>query len=286
MLKAIKPTAAKRSRAKISVYGAPGVGKTWGAMGFPGVYYVCTEPGNQLPEYMDRLEGNGGVYFGPDEGASDTREVLGQVRELSKGGHEFKTLVIDSVSKLWNSIITSEQERLGEKDAFGASKKPAVAFMRSLLLACDRLDMNTILIHHQKAKWFKQEQIGFEADGWDKTPYDLNLEIQVTQKGKNRFGVVTKSREAGFNLGESFPWNYGDFAERFGRDRLEATVTPYDFPSEDQLRRLHEVIDTLEISAEMQAKWKKQLGVDDYKDADAKRIEKLIDFAQNPTKKK
>ena len=284
-LKAIKPTAAKHSRAKISIFGAPGVGKTWGAMEFPGVYYICTEPGNQLPAYMERLEKHKGVYFGPDEGAGDPAEVLGEIRELSLGGHPFKTLVIDSVSKLWGSILTAEQERLGDKDAFGASKKPAVAFMRSLISACDRLDMNTILIHHQAAKWANGEQVGWGADGWDKTDYELNLALQISHHGPARTATPLKSREEGFKTGESFEWNYREFAARFGKERLEASVEAFDYATAEQVAELQELVERLGVPEETQAKWLKKLGVDNFKDADSKRVAKLIEHIQNPKPK-
>jgi|DEB0MinimDraft_3_1074331.scaffolds.fasta_scaffold06409_6 hypothetical protein len=279
-LKAIKPTAAKQSRAKISIFGAPGVGKTWGAMGFPGVYYICTEPGNQLPAYMKRLEEHGGMYFGPDEGANAPKEVLNEIRELSLGGHDYKTLVIDSVSKLWGSILTAEQERLGDKDAFGASKKPPVAFMRSLISACDRLDMNTILIHHQAAKWSNGEQVGWGADGWDKTDYELNLALQITHTGPQRLAIPIKSREEGFVVGEGFPWCYEEFAERFGKGRLEANVSAYNYATAQQLGVLNSLIERLSITEDKQAGWLKKLGVESFQDASEEKVEKIIKHLQ------
>jgi len=275
-LKAIKPTAAKHSRAKISIFGPPGVGKTWGAMGFPGVYYVCTEPGNQLPQYMKRLEDHGGVYFGPDEGANDPAEVLNQIRELSLGGHGFKTLVIDSVSKLWGSILTAEQERLGDKDAFGASKKPAVAFMRSLISVCDRVDMNTILVHHQAAQWSNGEQVGFCSDGWPKTDYELNLALQITQVGPQRLASPTKSREEGFKAGEPFDWCYEEFSKRFGKTRLEAVVEAYEYATAEQVQLLKALIENFGVPSETRGKWLKKLGVEKFEDADSIKIAKLI----------
>lgn len=275
-LKAIKPTDAGRSRAKISIFGAPGVGKTWGAMGFPGVYYVCTEPGNQLPQYMQRLEQNGGIYFGPDQGASDPDEVLEQVRALAEGGHPYKTLVIDSVTKIFQSIVTSEQERLGDKDQFGASKKPAVAWMRSLIIACDRLDMNVVYVHHEKPIWAMGEQIGVGADGWEKTAYELNLEFNIQNTGEIRQAIVTKSREPGFQLHQAFPWSYEEFAKRFGDADLAAASAAYSFATEDQITRLETLIGTLQIAEETQAKWLKKLGVEQFRDADSNRLETLI----------
>jgi hypothetical protein len=44
-LKAIVPKAAVPSKPQMLVYGKPGVGKTWVALDFPGVFYIDTERG-------------------------------------------------------------------------------------------------------------------------------------------------------------------------------------------------------------------------------------------------
>lgn len=278
-LKAINPTWTKPSRGKVSLYGAAGVGKTWGAMGFPAVYYICTESGNQLPHYMERLEENNGVYFGPEQGACEPQEVLGQIRALGEGGHDHKTLVIDSVTKLMTTMITAEQERLGDKDGFGASKKPATKFMRQLLAGCDRLDMNVILIHHQKGQWMKGDQVGWESDGWEKTSYELNIELHITAKGSKRTATPTKSRELGFPLGKPFPWSYEAFAERFGKDRLEAEVKAVAYATPEQLETLNSLIAQLKKEG-MVPGWLARLGVERFSDADSTRIAKLIEGLQ------
>lgn len=86
--------------------------------------------------------------MGPEEGALDFETVIGQLQALASEDHPFKTVVIDSITKLFNTAVANEAERLGAKDAFGASKKPAVAFMRRLVAWIQRLDMNVVLISH------------------------------------------------------------------------------------------------------------------------------------------
>ena len=70
----------------------------------------------------------GGVYFGPDQGSLSFDTVIEQIQALATEKHPYRTVVIDSISKLFNIEIAAESERLGDKDAFGASKKPAVQF--------------------------------------------------------------------------------------------------------------------------------------------------------------
>ena len=107
------------------------------------------------------------------------------------------------ITKLFNTAVANEAERLGPKDAFGASKKPAVAFMRRLVAWINRLDMNVILISHQMDEWgvdSKGERvvIGQPFDCWNKLEYELDLAFKVTKQGNSRYGVVRKSRLMGF----------------------------------------------------------------------------------------
>src|SRR4051812_37351360 len=111
-LKAVAPTAAEPTKPKLLAYGAPGVGKSWFAVDWPSVYYIDTEGGANLPHYLEKLERAGGVYFGPDQGSLDFPTVIEQMQALATEEHPYKTVVIDSLSKLWNTAITHEQERL------------------------------------------------------------------------------------------------------------------------------------------------------------------------------
>src|SRR4051812_31701239 len=122
-LLAVAPETVEPKKPKVLVYGAPGVGKTWTTLDFPGVYYVDTEGGADLNHYREKLKNSGGVYFGPDQGSLDFDTVIGQVQALATERHEFRTIVFDSISKLWNVALSDEQERLGDKDAYGAYKK-------------------------------------------------------------------------------------------------------------------------------------------------------------------
>ena len=66
-------------------------------------------------------------------------------------------------------------ERRKVEDAFGASKKPAIQLTRRLLAWFSKLDMNVILICHQKSQWKDGKEVGVTFDGWDKLEYELHL---------------------------------------------------------------------------------------------------------------
>ncbi len=225
-LKAVAPKAAAPSKPKILVFGKPGVGKTWAAVTWPTPYFIDTEGGANLPHYTDRLEKAGGVYFGPDQGSLDFETVIGQVQALATEEHPYRTLVIDSISKMFQTAITLEAERLGDKNAFGADKKQAISLMRRLIAWLNRLDMNVILIAHEMAEWGlnnkgQREQIGATFDAWDRTAYELHLCLHILKEGNSRYAQVRKTRLLGFPDNERFPWTYEEFAGRYGRDVME-----------------------------------------------------------------
>ena len=125
-LKAKDPSTAEPSKPKCVIFGKSGAGKTWFSLSFPNVYLIAPEDGANRAHYTERLKAGGGVYLGTEDGALDFETVIDQVKALATEKHQFKTLVIDSVTKLFNNAVANEAERLGDKNAFGADKKPAV----------------------------------------------------------------------------------------------------------------------------------------------------------------
>lgn len=96
------------------------------SLDFPNVSYIDTEGGADLKHYTDKLKASGGRYFGPDPGSLDFNEVINQLQALATERHPYKTVVIDSFTKLFNLEVAHNAERLGEKNAFGADKKPSL----------------------------------------------------------------------------------------------------------------------------------------------------------------
>jgi hypothetical protein len=217
------PKTAEPSKPKVLIFGKPGVGKTWTAIDFPAVYYIDSEGGADLEHYTDKLVKAGGVYMGPADGANDFAVLIDQVKALATEKHTYRTLVIDSISKVFNTAVAIEADRLGDKNAFGADKKPAIAAMRQLVAWLQRLDMNVVLIAHEKVEWGQNNngervEVGQTFDCWDKLEYELHLALRILKQGKSRKAFVRKSRLTGFPEGEMFAWEYDTFADRYGRE--------------------------------------------------------------------
>lgn len=279
-LKAVSPKAAEPSKPKVLIFGKPGVGKTWTSLDFPKVYYIDTEGGADLLHYTDKLEKSGGVYFGIEQGSLDFSAVIEQIKALATEKHSFQTVVIDSITKIFNNEIAKEAERLGDKDAFGASKKPALAMMRQLINWIQRLDMNVILIAHEKAQWGRvngqREETGVTFDCYEKLEYELHLALNIVKLPTRRNAIVKKSRLTGFPDGEAFEWSYQEFAKRYGKDVIEKEATQLVLATEDQLVEIEKILKKAILPKGIKEKWFTAANVSDFQEMDSSKIQAII----------
>lgn len=279
-LKAIAPEAAKPSKPKILIYGKPGVGKTWTALDFPSVYYIDSEGGADLAHYTDKLKKAGGVYYGIEQGSLDFSNVISQIQALATEKHNYKTVVIDSITKIFNNEIAKAADALGDKDAFGASKKPAVAMIRQLISWIQRLDMNVILISHEKAQWGiangQRAEVGVTFDCYEKLEYELHLALNIVKLPNKRNAIVKKSRLMGFSDGEAFEWSYQEFAKRYGQDILETSATQLILATEEQLTELKILLELVKLPDGQIEKWFTTANAATWAEMDFDKIAKII----------
>lgn len=253
-LKAKKPEAVNPGKIKMLTYGKSGVGKTWLSMDFPAPYYVDCEGGARLAHYQRKLSESGGAYFGIDDGALDFDAVIGQVEALATERHDYKTLAFGSITKLYQSAIAAEQQRLGDRDQFGASKKPAIAYMRRLISWIHRIDMNVLFEAHEAVEWGQnpktgqREEIGHAPDVWDKLVYELDLTLRIEKRGPQRLCQVRKSRLTGFQEGEAFSCEYSEFGTRYGKDFIEAAVIPIQLATDLQVAEINRLLTVVNVS--------------------------------------
>ena len=252
-LKARKPEMVSPGKIKMLTFSKSGIGKTWMSMDFPMPYYIDCEGGARLPHYQARLKESGGAYFGVEDGALDFPAILVQVEALATERHGFKTLAFGSITKLYQHTIALEQARLGDKDAFGASKKPAVSWMRRLVSWIQRLDMNVLFEAHEVVEWGQnpktgqREEIGQVPDVWDKLVYELDLTLRLEKRGPARICQVRKSRLVGFPEGDSFPCEYGEFAARYGKDFIESAPVPIVLATPEQVAEITRLLSVVTV---------------------------------------
>lgn len=284
-LLAVAPDNVDPKKPKVLIFGPAGVGKTWASLDFPMVYYIDTEGGADLKKYRDKLKSAGGMYFGPDQGSLDFDAVIGQVEALATEKHPYKTIVIDSITKLFNITITDEQARLGDKDAFGASKKPAVRQMARLLRWLNRADMNALIIAHEKEMWGlsgtgQREVVGKTFDAWEKLEYELHLALRISQIGTGenakRFAHVGKSRLTGFPSGERLEWSYNEFAVRYGKDVIEKEVVPVVLASAEEVAEVTRLLEVVKLPEGMTDKWLTKAGAETFGEMSSEQIQLCI----------
>lgn len=280
-LKAVPAATVEPKKPKILISGAPNVGKTWVSMDFPLNYFFDIEGGATRDNYQEKLKSAQGAYFGQDQGSLSFETVINEVKSLASEDHEFRTATFDSVSKLYYEEISREQERLGDKDAFGASKKPAVGFMRRLLSWANRVDMTVILIAHSKPMWGvdakgQRSEIGTTFDAWDKLEYELDLWLEIYKQGPSFYARVRKSRLDTFPFGESFPWSYEEFSKRYGKDVIEKKGVAIDLATPEQITELKTLLEVVKLPDGQQEKWLTQANVTSFEEMDKIKLESLL----------
>lgn len=250
-LKGKSPELVKPGKIKAVLFGASGVGKTTLALSFPAPYYFDVEGGAKGPQYRELLQKSGGAYMGPEDGTLSFDTLIDQMQALATEKHPYKTLIVDSLTKLFQTTVSQEAERLGSKDAFGASKKPAVAAMRRLVMWATRLDMNIWFVCHETTEWGmvdgQRAEIGKVADVWDKLIYELDLAIQATKRGPQRLAIVKKSRLSAFPDGESFVLDYAEFASRHGKESVEGDTSTIELARPEQVAEVLKLLDIVRI---------------------------------------
>lgn len=281
-LKAIKPEIVKPSKPKFMISGKSGVGKTLFSIQFEKPYFIDTEGGAVREQYMAKLIEAKGAYFGKDRGSQDFKLVIDEIKELATTKHEYKTLVIDSFTKLYNMAAAIAEEQVGND--FGRDKKEANKPTRQLIRWLEKIDMTVILVCHQKDKYSRKGSevvyAGTTFDGWDKLEYDLDLWIEIQKLGKERTFVVKKSRVASFIEGSEFPLEYKKFCELYGQDIIAAPVHPLIMASPEQVGEIKKLVELVRLDAEVVEKWMKKAGAEEFEEMSSDQIQKCIAFVK------
>lgn len=278
-LRGKKPMTVEK-RLKALFYGVAGVGKTTAAIQFPRPYLIDTEKGAENDQYVKILEKAGGAVFQ----TSDFDELLSEVTNLLTEKHEYRTLVIDPLTVVYNDLLDKAAKSLATREdpegmAFGRHKAKADRKVKHLLNLLLRLDMNVIITSHSKTVWGEgMKRLGETFDCYAKLDYLFDLVFEIQKRGVERVGIVRKTRIAGFPEAETFPFTYDEVATRYGRDVLERKATVESLATAEQVADLKHLTELLKTDAALVEKWLDKAGAETFSEMPTEAAAKCIDY--------
>jgi hypothetical protein len=249
-LRAKKPEV-KDARLKTLLYANTGAGKTHFCCSLPETYFIDTEGLEHYPHLVKMLIDNGGdiIYL------TDINEVIREVKELLSIKHNFKTLVIDSISFPYAWLTQSEAERLVKKSPntegteFGANLAKAKRLIFQLGILLSRLDMNVIVTAHEKSKFIDNKDVGKTFDVNEKLAYSLGAVWNMRLQGKSRKLFVEKSRYSELKTGDliDFEEGYPAIKKLFGENIFLREAKIENLATKEQIKELSRLIELLRI---------------------------------------
>jgi len=279
-LRAKKPEAISK-RLKALFYGSAGVGKTTAAISFPQPYLIDTEKGATNNQYVKILQSKDGVVFQ----TTDFDELVNEVKALLTENHDYKTLIIDPLTTVYNDLLDKSATKNGTD--FGKHYSDANKRIKHLMNLLLRLDMNVIITSHAKNEYGQNMSVlGQTFDCYKKLDYLFDLVFEIQKRGKDRIGIIKKSRIEEFPDGDTFPFSYDEIAIRYGKDVLERDAVAEMLASKDQVSRLKQLIELYKEPMEVVQKWLDKANAETFEELNSTIIEKLIKHMEDKSKPK
>ena len=249
------------SRLKCMFYGESKVGKTYAAIQFPKPYVIAVEDGVKNEEYLEILKKNGGCVFQ----TMDFEDIIKEIETLTSIKHDYKTLVIDSLSLIYSDLLDKSALKL-KKIGFGQHYQDANRQIKRLLSLLFRLDMNVIVISHAKDVYTlsngERVKVGSSFDCYSKLDYYFDFVFEITRHGSKRIAFVKGTRDRHkFPEDSSFEFSYDAFASRYGKSIIEKEAVPVKMISQDQIDEFYKYFELGILTNELEKKWLNKAGV-------------------------
>lgn len=272
MLRAKKPEAVTK-RLKLFMFGPAGVGKTTAAIQFPNSYIIDAEKGTE--NYDKLIAGSGSVVFQ----THDIHDVIAEVKSLLTVPHDYRTLVIDPITTIYNDLLEKCETKVGTD--FGRHYGEANKTMKRLANLIMALDMNVVVTAHAKTEYGQNlAKIGYTFDGWRQLDYWFDLVVELGKKGKKRFAKVTKTRIDSFPDEDVFEWSYEAVKKRYDISVLEKQAQQVKLAEPEQVREMKELLNIVRLPEGTTEKWFNKAGVDTWDDMPAETIAKCIEYVK------
>ena len=255
------------------MFGPAGVGKTTAAIQFPNSYIIDCEKGAE--NYDKLIQQSGSAVFQ----TTDMHEVIAEVKALLTEKHDYRTLVIDPITTVYNDLLEKCELKVGTD--FGRHYGEANKIMKRLANLIMALDMNVVVTAHSKKEYGDNLKVlGHTFDGWRQLDYWFDLVIELGKKGKKRFAKVTKTRVDSFPDEDIFEWSYDAVKKRYDIATLEKPATQVALARPEQVAQIKELLNIVRLPEGTTDKWFAKAGVDVWEDMPTDTIQKCIDFVK------
>jgi predicted ATP-dependent serine protease len=272
-LRAKKPEPVNK-RLKLFMYGPAGIGKTTAAIQFPNSYIIDAERGTE--NYDKLINASGSVVYQ----TTDINDIIAEVKALATTKHDFRTLVIDPITTLYNDLLDKAELKVGSD--FGRHYGEANKQMKRLANLIMALDMNVVVTAHAKKEYGQNlSVIGFTFDGWKQLDYLFDLVVELGKKGKKRYGTVRKSRVETFPDEDVFEWGYDAIKKRYNPELLEQESHAVTLATPAQVREIKALLDAVRLPEGTVDKWFAKAGVDLWEDMPGDTVEKCLMYVKN-----
>ncbi len=275
-----------KKRLKMLIYGDAKVGKTSSAIQFPNSYIIDSEGGTD--RYGTTINNNKSLVY--NENNFD--EVYNEIYTLHHTRHQFKTLIIDSMTSIYKQLqehwiaifekhTPDHKKKNLELQDFGVRFWQKVNSNYSKIhRLLEVIDMNVILISQEKDKYIGQNIIGKTYDSAKSDRFLVDYIFRILKK--DNIVTALKIGERGEILGNIFPnkfeWSYENFCSYYDKKILEKDNNPVVLATKEQLKEIKNLIDTCKIDIEKITLWFANENVNKFSEMFSSVIQKYIDL--------
>lgn len=278
MLKFKKPEI-NQQRLKAMFFGEMGTGKSICACQFPSTAYIDTEDTTSKKKYAKTIINNNGQVLA----TGDFDEILSQVKELMSTKHDFKTLVIDSLTVPYDNLQADCERVLGNE--FGRHVTAANKKMKLLVNLLLRIDMNVIVTCQAKKEYGNNMSvIGQTYSCYNRLGYMMDLVFETQMRGDKFVAVTRKSRIDEFPMNETFSFSYDEVIKRYGAECIDKEVITQELASKKQVDEVNRLIELFKITEETYTKWLDKHNAESFDELGAEAIQKIIDYLKSKIK--
>lgn len=266
----------KQQRLKAMFYGEMGTGKSTCACQFPATAYIDTEDTTSKKKYADMIVNNGGAVLA----TGDFDEILQQVKELMSTKHEFKTLVIDSLTIPYENLQADCEKTTGSE--FGRHVTAANKKMKLLINLLLRMDANVIVTCQAKKEYgSNMSVIGQTYSCYNRLGYMFDLVFETQNRGDKFVAITKKSRIDEFPMNETFTFSYGEVIKRYGAECIDKNLVPQELASQKEVEEVQRLIDLFKIPEETWSKWLEKHNAESFEELSKEVIQKIIEHLKS-----